>query len=61
MAGAVWEALASEKMWVLADPVDGVFRVYAQFRDGADNESQIVYDEILVFEAILPLVPKLSP
>jgi hypothetical protein len=58
MAGAAWEPLASEKIWVLGTPVDEVFRVYAQFRDGADNESLIVFDEILVFEVSLPLIRK---
>jgi len=45
-AGAVWEPLLPEKPWVLPAGPPGVYTVYAQFRDGAGNESFVVADTI---------------
>jgi hypothetical protein len=44
--GAVWEPLMQEKPWTLAAGPSGVRFVYAQFRDGAGNESFIILDTI---------------
>ena len=41
--GAVWEPLDPEKPWTLANGPAGVYIVYAQFRDGAGNESFVVH------------------
>ncbi|MFH1634376.1 MAG: choice-of-anchor X domain-containing protein [Chloroflexota bacterium] len=55
-----WEPYAPEKPWALdADCAQGTSCVvYAQFKDGAENESLVVYDEILYQPAMiyLPLV-----
>lgn len=58
-AWTAWEPYATEKAWTL-DP-DCVSRpacvVYAQFKDGAGNESLVVYDEIFgPMFVYLPLV-----
>jgi hypothetical protein len=45
-ADADWEPLAEEKPWVLGEGVAGDFVVFAQFRDGAGNESLVVFDDI---------------
>jgi hypothetical protein len=45
-AGAVWEPLIQEKPWTLALGPAGLRTVYAQFRDGAGNESFSVLDTI---------------
>lgn len=48
MSGAVWEPFAQTKAWTLSCE-DGEFCVvYAQFRDGAGNESFIISDDILL-------------
>jgi hypothetical protein len=60
MAGAQWEPLAATKDWTL-DCDDGeVCTVFAQFKDGADNESLIVSDQILLemLDLFLPLIAK---
>lgn len=56
-AGASWEPLAAEKPWNLTDSAPGVYRVYAQFRDAAKNESFIVYDDIILEpKTYLPII-----
>ncbi len=45
MAGATWEPLAQQKAWTLACDAQNVCTVYAQFRDGAGNESLVVFDQ----------------
>jgi hypothetical protein len=52
MAGAVYEDLpgAKVKEWTLDCEVGEVCRVYAQFRDGAGNESLIISDDVLLVE-----------
>ncbi len=45
-AGAEWEPLMAEKPWTLDAGPAGTYLVFAQFRDGAGNESLIVYDDI---------------
>jgi len=45
--GAVWKPLTQEKLWTLAAGPAGIRFVYAQFRDGALNESLVVHDTIL--------------
>jgi predicted nucleotidyltransferase len=57
-ADAEWESLASEKPWTLGECDAGICRVYAQFRDGADNESFVIYDEIALTaqKIYLPIV-----
>lgn len=58
--GAAWEPMAQEKAWTLADSSPGVRVVYAQFRDGAGNESLVVYDTILYkpFINYIPVITK---
>ena len=56
MDGAEWEPLAATKDWALNCGDDGICMVYAQFRDGAENESLIVSDEILL-EGIYLFLP----
>jgi len=48
MSEAVWEPLAVTKAWTMDCEVDEVCTVYAQFKDGAENESLIVFDTILL-------------
>ncbi len=55
MAGATWEALAMEKAWTLSCQNGEICLVYAQFRDGAGNESLIVSDQILLIGETLYL------
>ncbi len=54
--GATWEPLAQQKPWTLGSAPAAVFRVYAQFRDAAHNESLVVYDDIVMFQTYLPIV-----
>jgi hypothetical protein len=59
--GATWEPLAPTRPWTLADvPFGDTARVFAQFRDAAGNESQVVLDSIIVnaIPVYLPLVKK---
>jgi hypothetical protein len=57
MAGAAWEALAATRDWLLGCNFGEVCRVYAQFRDGAMNESTVVFDDIFLQPALfLPLI-----
>jgi len=60
MDGAVWEPLAGEKVWTLPCNVTGYCTVYAQFRDGAGNESYIISDQVYLQlqEIYLPLILK---
>jgi hypothetical protein len=60
MDGAAWEPLAAQKAWTLDCDAGEVCTVYAQFRDGAENESFIVFDNILLegFEVYMPLIIK---
>ena len=46
MAGAAWEPLASTKGWVLNCNRGDLCYVYAQFRDGVENESVVIFDAI---------------
>ena len=58
-AWSSWEPYAPEKPWTLdLDCAPGEqCVVYAQFKDAADNESLVVYDEIFLPQTIyLPLV-----
>jgi len=59
-AGASWEPFVQEKAWTLASASSSpVYRVYAQFKDAAGNESLIVYDDIFVANQLyLPIVLK---
>jgi hypothetical protein len=60
LTDAAWEPLAPQKEWTLQCAAGEVCTVYAQFRDGADNVSQIVDDQI-IFDATftyLPLITK---
>jgi hypothetical protein len=55
-AGAVWEPLASVKPWTLGVTGTPVHRVYVKFRDGAGNESYVVYDDIALYGLNLPII-----
>ncbi len=60
-AGATWEPLVPEKPWTLAviSASSPIYRVYAQFRDAAGNESLVIQDDIFVANQIyLPVVLK---
>jgi hypothetical protein len=48
MSGAVWEPLATSKAWTLDCEPGELCTVYAQFKDGAENESLIIYDTIVL-------------
>ena len=54
--GAAWEPLVEHKPWTLGSASASVYRVYAQFRDAAHNESLVVYDDIVILQTYLPLV-----
>jgi hypothetical protein len=58
LADAVWEPLAAQKPWTLDCAGGRLCLVYAQFRDGAGNESLVVFDEILMEVVYLPLMLK---
>jgi hypothetical protein len=60
MDGAAWEPLAATKDWALECTAGEICTVYAQFRDGAENESLIVSDDIFleVTDLFLPLILK---
>ena len=61
MAGAEWQSLVQELPWTLECASGDLCRVYAQFRDGALNESLIVNDAILLDESgstYLPLITR---
>lgn len=55
-----WEPLADEKPWTLGCRNNETCLVYGQFRDGAGNESLVVFQQILLsFEEIyLPIIIK---
>jgi hypothetical protein len=56
-ADIAWEPYTFQKPWTLGEPRKGVYRVYAQFRDGAGNLSTVVYDDILdAGKVYLPVV-----
>jgi hypothetical protein len=57
--GAAWEPLAQDKMWTLAPGPAGIRTVYAQFRDGAGNESLVVLDSIL-YNPIISYLPVIT-
>lgn len=58
-AGAAWEAVMPEKPWNLAPGSQGVYTVYAQFKDGAGNESFVIVDTIEYVPALyLPMISK---
>jgi hypothetical protein len=46
MIGAAWEPLAATKPWTISCADGQTCTVYAQFRDAAHNESNIIYDTI---------------
>jgi hypothetical protein len=46
LASQSWVPLQSEIPWTLANGPAGEYIVYAQFKDGAGNESYVVYDTI---------------
>jgi hypothetical protein len=48
MSGAAWEPFAVTKAWTLDCEPGELCTVYAQFKDGAENESLIVYDTIVL-------------
>ena len=50
MSSAAWEPLAPTKPWTLDCAAGQMCTVYAQFKDGAENESLIVFDTILLEE-----------
>ena len=50
MAGAAWEPVQPTKPWMLSCDDGEECTVYAQFRDGAMNESLVVFDTILLEE-----------
>ncbi len=67
MASSTWEPLVTEKPWTLACEDGEVCTVYVQFRDGAENESMIASDSVLLEESsssspsgkvFLPIVTK---
>ncbi|MCL7451732.1 MAG: VWA domain-containing protein [Anaerolineae bacterium] len=59
-AGVTWEPYTFHKPWTLGEPRFGVYRVYAQFRDGAGNLSTVVYDDIQdAGKLYLPLVVRM--
>ena len=58
-AGVAWQPLAFHMPWTLGDSDTVVYRVHAQFRDGAGNVSTVVYDDIIFAgKAYLPIVVK---
>ncbi len=59
-AGAAWEPLAWQKPWTLGGAEAGIYRVYAQFRDGAGNESWTAFDDILLLPAYTIYLPYVS-
>ncbi len=60
MQGATWEPLAAEKPWTMQCGVANYCTVYAQFRDGAGNESLIISDQVYLQLSYiyLPLILK---
>ena len=63
LAGAAWQPLTQEMQempWTLGCAIGELCRVYAQFRDGAENESLVVNDSILFTGSAtyLPVVQK---
>jgi hypothetical protein len=60
MEGGEWEPLAAHREWALDCGVGEYCTVFAQFRDGAENESLIVSDDILreAAQLFLPLILK---
>jgi hypothetical protein len=56
--GASWEPYVQEKPWMLGSGDTDLRYVFIQFRDGAGNESMIIYDTILLDldETYLPLI-----
>lgn len=60
MGGAAYEPLAQTKPWVLDCEIGETCRVYAQFKDGAGNESLIIYDDIVLVQPknYIPMIQK---
>lgn len=65
MGGAAYEPLAPTKPWTLECEIGETCRVYAQFKDGAGNESLIIFDDIVLAENVptglksfLPVIKK---
>jgi hypothetical protein len=56
-AGVVWVPLVVDVPWVLGPGGKGIYTVFAQFRDGAGNESFVVIDTIEYLAPVyLPLI-----
>jgi hypothetical protein len=56
---ALWEPLASTKDWTLDCAYGDICTVYGQFKDGADNESLITDQKIMLQSKIyIPVVLK---
>lgn len=64
-AGAVWEPFSATRTWTLAPDANGFATVYAKFRNGAGNVSNVVSDEVWVRAALTSvqgqLVPDVAP
>jgi len=60
-AGASWEPLAATKAWTLAPRPDGRAAVFAKFRDGSGNVSNLVYDDIVVRAGLISLAGRVKP
>ena len=43
-----WEPYQTIKNWILNNEIDGLKKVYIQFKDDANNLSDIVYDDIIL-------------
>ncbi|MCP4361459.1 MAG: fibronectin type III domain-containing protein, partial [Chloroflexi bacterium] len=58
MSGATWQTLAAEAPWTLTCKGLTLCPVYIQFRDGAGNESLVIYDDIFldVLDLYLPVI-----
>ena len=50
-----WEPLSSSKQWTLDCAVSSICFVYGQFKDAAENESLIVFDDILRPGIFMPI------
>jgi hypothetical protein len=60
MAGVPWQPVQPTIPWTLACDLGEVCTVYAQFRDGAGNESLIINDTILLAESTNIFMPAVS-
>ena len=60
LTGVAWQPLQPEIPWTLdPDPTTGVAFVHVRFRDGAGNESDVIYGDGIVYRPPLILPPGL--